>query len=72
MGRNAIFSLEGHQRAKKTLPLALTTLTDHSCGPLSAGVANHSGEEVNDTLYGIKLQDELGDVRFRNIWIKKI
>jgi hypothetical protein len=37
-----------------------------------AGVANHSGENVNDTLYGLKLQDELGDVRFRNVWIKRL
>jgi hypothetical protein len=115
----------------QAIPLALTTLTDHSCGgiahdfaplsnqakingvwqaydatfrtaryagttstangymtvwwngvqthlnrmvtrALSAGVAAHSGEDVNDTLYGVKLQDELGDVRFRNIWMKKL
>ncbi len=38
----------------------------------AAGISNHSGEEMNDTLYGLKLQDELGDVRFRNVWIKKL
>jgi hypothetical protein len=38
----------------------------------AAGIANHSGENMNDTLYGLKLQDELGDVRFRNVWIKNL
>ena len=39
---------------------------------LASGLANHSGEEMNDTLYGLKLQDEWGDVRFRNIWVKRL
>ncbi len=38
----------------------------------AAGISNHSGENMNDTLYGLKLQDEIGDVRFRNVWIKKL
>ena len=38
----------------------------------AAGTSNHSGENMNDTLYGLKLQDEIGDVRFRNVWIKKL
>ncbi len=38
----------------------------------ASGLANHSGEEMNDTLYGLKLQNETGDVRFRNVWIKKL
>lgn len=39
---------------------------------VASGLANHSGEEMNDTLYGLKLQNETGDVRFRNVWIKKL
>ena len=39
---------------------------------VAGGTSNHSGENMNDTLYGLKLQDELGDVRFRNVWIKKL
>jgi Domain of Unknown Function (DUF1080) len=32
----------------------------------------HSGEPLNETLYGVKLQSEGRDVRFRNIWIKPL
>jgi hypothetical protein len=32
----------------------------------------HSGEEMNATLYGFKLQSEGRDVRFRNMWMKKL
>jgi hypothetical protein len=32
----------------------------------------HSGEELNATLYGLKLQSEGRDVRFRNVWIKSL
>jgi hypothetical protein len=39
----------------------------------AAGLANHSGEEHGDTaIYGLKLQSEGRDVRFRNVWIKKL
>lgn len=39
----------------------------------AAGLANHSGEEHADTaLYGLKLQSEGRDVRFRNVWIKQL
>ena len=39
----------------------------------AAGLSNHSGEEHNDTaLYGLKLQSEGRDVRFRNVWIKRL
>jgi hypothetical protein len=39
----------------------------------AAGLANHSGEEHGDTaVYGLKLQSEGRDVRFRNIWIKEL
>jgi hypothetical protein len=36
------------------------------------GKDTHSGEEMNATLYGLKLQSEGRDVRFRNIWIKPL
>jgi hypothetical protein len=36
------------------------------------GSGSHSGEELNATLYGLKLQSEGRDVRFRNIWIKDL
>jgi hypothetical protein len=36
----------------------------------ATGLANHSGEELNPTLYGLKLQSEGTDVRFRNVWMK--
>ncbi|MDB5106647.1 MAG: hypothetical protein JWP91_4336 [Fibrobacteres bacterium] len=38
----------------------------------ATGLANHSGEELNATLYGLKLQSEGTDVRYRNIWIKDL
>ena len=39
----------------------------------ASGLSNHSGEEFSDpTVYGLKLQSEGRDVRFRNIWIKKL
>ena len=39
----------------------------------ASGLANHSGEEFLDTtLYGLKLQSEGRDVRFRNIWVKEL
>lgn len=39
----------------------------------AAGLANHSGEEHSDpAIYGLKLQSEGRDVRFRNVWIKQI
>ncbi len=39
----------------------------------ASGLANHSGEEFLDTtLYGLKLQSEGRDVRFRNVWIKEL
>jgi hypothetical protein len=39
---------------------------------LAAGLANHSGEELNATPYGLKLQSEGKDVRFRNVWMKHL
>lgn len=38
----------------------------------ATGLGNHSGEEMNPTLYGLKLQSEGRDVRFRNVWIKHL
>jgi hypothetical protein len=39
----------------------------------ASGLSNHSGEEHNDpVLYGLKLQSEGRDVRYRNVWIKKL
>ena len=39
----------------------------------ASGLSNHSGEEHTDpVVYGLKLQSEGRDVRFRNIWIKKL
>lgn len=38
----------------------------------ATGLANHSGEELGPTLYGLKLQSEGRDVRFRNVWIKHL
>ncbi|GEM_PF-1855003 len=39
----------------------------------ASGLANHSGEEHADTtLYGLKLQSEGRDVRYRNVWIKQL
>lgn len=38
----------------------------------ATGLGNHSGEEMNSTLYGLKLQSEGRDVRYRNIWIKDL
>lgn len=38
----------------------------------ASGLANHSGEEMNALLHGLKLQNESGDVRFRNIWMKPL
>lgn len=41
-------------------------------GP-AAGLKNHSGEEHQDkALYGLKLQSEGRDVRFRNVWVKRL
>jgi hypothetical protein len=36
------------------------------------GSGSHSGEELNAVPYGLKLQSEGRDVRFRNIWIKDL
>jgi hypothetical protein len=39
----------------------------------ASGLSNHSGEEHNDPIvYGLKLQSEGRDVRYRNIWIKPL
>jgi hypothetical protein len=39
----------------------------------ASGLANHSGEEhLDQAVYGLKLQSEGRDVRFRNIWIKEL
>ncbi len=39
----------------------------------ASGLANHSGEEhLDPTLYGLKLQSEGRDVRFRKVWVKKL
>ncbi|MDB5048589.1 MAG: hypothetical protein JWO30_1660 [Fibrobacteres bacterium] len=39
----------------------------------ASGLSNHSGEEHADTtVYGLKLQSEGRDVRYRNIWIRKL
>lgn len=39
----------------------------------AAGLANHSGEEHLDPVqYGLKLQSEGRDVRYRNVWVKKL
>lgn len=43
----------------------------HSRAP-ATGFANHSGEELNPNIYGLKLQSEGRDVRFRNIWIQPL
>jgi hypothetical protein len=41
--------------------------------PATGLAANtHSGEELDPTLYGLKLQSEGRDVRFRNVWIKDL
>ena len=46
---------------------------NHMVTGTAAGLSNHSGEEHNDpALYGLKLQSEGRDVRFRNVWIKKL
>lgn len=34
--------------------------------------ATHSGEELGPTQYGLKLQSEGADVRYRNIWVKDL
>ncbi len=42
-------------------------------GAGASGLANHSGEEHADpAVYGLKLQSEGRDVRYRNIWIKSL
>ncbi|HKP97541.1 MAG TPA: family 16 glycoside hydrolase [Fibrobacteria bacterium] len=39
----------------------------------ASGLSNHSGEEhLDPTVYGLKLQSEGRDVRFRNVWIKQL
>ena len=38
----------------------------------ATGLKNHSGEEMNKKEYGVKLQSEGRDVRFRNIWVKPL
>ncbi|HKP95381.1 MAG TPA: DUF1080 domain-containing protein, partial [Fibrobacteria bacterium] len=38
----------------------------------ATGLGGHSGEDMNATLYGLKLQSEGRDVRFRNVWIKHL
>ena len=38
----------------------------------ASGLANHSGEELNPIQYGLKLQSEGTDVRYRNIWVKDL
>jgi hypothetical protein len=39
----------------------------------ASGLSNHSGEEHADTtVYGLKLQSEGRDVRYRNVWIKQL
>jgi hypothetical protein len=38
----------------------------------ATGLRNTSGEPVDSTRQGLKLQHETGDVRFRNIWMKRI
>jgi len=46
---------------------------NHKVTGTAAGLANHSGEEHTDkAIYGLKLQSEGRDVRFRNVWIKKL
>ena len=37
-----------------------------------SGIKNHSGEELSPIPYGLKLQSEGTDVRYRNIWIKDL
>jgi hypothetical protein len=42
-------------------------------GAGASGFVQHSGEEHKDTaLYGLKLQSEGRDVRYRNVWVKKL
>lgn len=36
------------------------------------GPDQHSGEPLNATLFGLKLQSEGSDVRYRNIWMKEL
>jgi hypothetical protein len=43
----------------------------HSRAP-ATGFANHSGEELSPNIYGLKLQSEGRDVRYRNIWIQPL
>ena len=38
----------------------------------ATGFGNHSGEEINPNIYGLKLQSEGRDVRYRNIWIQPL
>jgi hypothetical protein len=38
----------------------------------ATGLANHSGEELGPARYGLKLQSEGRDVRFRNVWLKHL
>jgi len=46
----------------------------HNSFPLfeSTGKSNHSGKPINTELFGLKLQSEGTDVRFRNIWMKHL
>lgn len=37
----------------------------------ATGLQNTSGEPVDSTLQGLKLQRESGDVRYRNVWMKR-
>jgi hypothetical protein len=38
---------------------------------VATGLRNTSGEEIDSTRQGLKLQSETGDVRFRNVWIQR-
>jgi hypothetical protein len=45
---------------------------DRAVTGLATGLRNTSGEPVDSTEQGLKLQVETGDVRYRNIWMKRL
>ncbi len=47
-------------------------IDNYAASGKASGLANHSGEELNAIKYGLKLQSEGRDVRFRNIWVKDL
>jgi hypothetical protein len=45
---------------------------DRAVAGKATGLRNTSGEPVDETAQGLKLQCESGDVRFRNVWMKHL